>query len=66
MEKAEEVVNAIAEILTLRSEESTELDDSILAGAELDVDRTARLERTGFVVRLTDGSAFEVRVTQLS
>jgi hypothetical protein len=64
MDKQEELVNAIAEKLTLRADdEQGEKEGSILAGVTLDLDQTARLGKSGFMIKLADGSRFEIRVT---
>ncbi len=66
MEKLEEVVNAIAETVMLHAGEYANApDSSILAGAMLDLEDTGHLGRGGFVLRLSDGSRFEVRLAQV-
>ncbi len=64
--KEKEVVNAMAEILMFNSSENGgDPQGSVLAGATLNLEATARLQEQGFVLRLSDGSEFEVRVAQV-
>ena len=66
MEKLKEVVNAMAEVVMFHAGEC--VDDSVssvLAGATLNLETTTRLQERGFVLRLSDGSEFEVRIAQV-
>ena len=66
MERLQKVANAMAEVLIFHAGENEgDSEGSILAGATLNLEATTRLQEQGFVVRLLDGSEFEVRVAQV-
>jgi len=66
MERLQKVANAMAEVLIFRAGENEgDSEGSMLAGATLNLEAATRLQEQGFVVRLLDGSEFEVRVAQV-